>query len=255
MPSPLFTTIRDLHRPRGRERRGQTLAEGIRLVEEALAAGGMIQAAVVSERLVDQERGRVLVDGLARAGVPTETVADQELEQLADTQHPQGVIAVVRTPAWSPADFDLAARPVVLALDAVQDPGNTGTILRTAQGLGAAGVISLPGTAELANPKVVRGSMGAFFRLPAVKLDHQAFLGWVRDHSVTVLAAQMEGQPITSLTLKRPVVVVVGNEGAGLTPEIAQAGIPVSIPLAPGTESLNVAVAAGILLYEVTRER
>lgn len=254
MPSPLHTTIRDLHRPRGRERRGLTLAEGVRLVEEAIAAGSLVEAAVHSPGLLKNARGRALLDLLVQAGVKLEEVADTELEQLADTQHPQGVIAVVKAPRWTLADILVKQGPV-LVLDGVQDPGNTGTILRTALGLGASGVVILPGTVEVTNPKVMRGSMGAVFRLPWVELAAAEFLKWAGEHAVTLLIAEMDGEPITGLRVSHPVALVLGNEGAGLSPLIRNAGRAVSIPLAPETESLNVAVAAGILLYEVMRAR
>jgi TrmH family RNA methyltransferase len=226
----------------------------VRLVEEAVATPGTIDAVVYAPTLEKNARGRELLAALARTGVPMERVEESELEQLADTQHPQGIIAVIRMPAWTLAQIRLDGGPV-LVLDGLQDPGNTGTILRTALGLGAAGVVALPGTVELSNPKVVRGSMGAVFHLPAVELGVAEFLAWAGDRGVTLLAAEANGAPIGSVPIRRPVAIVLGNEGAGLRAEIRQAGRAVAIPLARGTESLNVAVAAGILLYEVTRDR
>lgn len=254
MPSPLHTTIRDLHRQRGRQRRGLTLAEGVRLVEEAARASGMIEAVVYSPSLEKSERGKTLLGSLTATGINLEKVEDADLERLADTQHPQGIIAVVRAPRWSLADIKAKMGPV-LVLDGVQDPGNTGTIMRTALGLGAAGIIALPGTVEVTNPKVLRGSMGAVFRLPWVELSAEDLLAWVRKEKVTLLAAATDGDPISGMDIRVPVALVLGNEGAGLSPTIKAAGRTVSIPIARGTESLNVAVAAGILLYEVTRGR
>ena len=254
MPSPLQTTIRDLHRQKGRERRGLTLAEGVRLVEEAVGVPGMIESAVYSPLLEKNARGQELLASLAASGVQLETVTDAELERLADTQHPQGIVAVVRAPRWGLTDIKARMGPV-LVLDGVQDPGNTGTMLRTALALGAAGVMALPGTVEVTNPKVLRGSMGAVFRLPWVALSPEAFLEWVRQEKVTLLAAATDGDPISGMDIRLPAAVVVGNEGAGLSPAVRMAGRAVSIPISSGTESLNVAVAAGILLYEVSRGR
>ena len=255
MPSSLPTTIRDLHLRRGRERRRLTLAEGIRLIEEALSSRAEIEAAVIAPSLEHTPRGAALIESLGSAGIRIERVSDKELEALAETEQSQGIIAVVKLPEWSPANLDLAGRKAVIVLDGVQDPGNAGTILRTALGLGAAGMIALPGSVEIANPKVVRGSMGAAFRLPVLAIGHDELLGWLRQESVELLVAEVGGAPIQSIKPVGPVALVLGNEGAGVSPALKSAGRAVGIALPGGAESLNVAVAAGILLYEVMRER
>jgi RNA methyltransferase, TrmH family len=260
MGSSLQTTIRDLGRRRGRERRGLALAEGVRLVEEALAAGVEVRGAAVSPALEATTRGSALKSGLGAAGVRLEEVSDAELTALADTEHPQGVVAVVRPREWTFDDIATPSGSAVLVLDAVQDPGNVGTMLRTALGLGAAGVVALKGTAELTGPKVMRGSMGAIFRLPAVASDPAAFLEWSGARGLELWVAEADGEPLAPPAGPRgrraPIALVVGNEGAGVRPELdAAARRRVAIRLAPGAESLNVAIAAGILLHEVTRER
>jgi TrmH family RNA methyltransferase len=247
-------TVRDLHRRRGRERRGRTLAEGIRLVEEALAAGIPIDAAVAAPSLDATPRGRALREALAARGVHTEVLSDREFATLALTGQPQGVLAVVALPGWEADAVRPSAGHPVLVLDGVQDPGNVGTIARTALALGAAGLVALPGTAELANPKVVRSAMGALFRLPAVHLDAASLPGWLRAAGAELWVAEADGEPVARVRAAGPVAVVVGNEGAGVHPEVAVlATRRVGIPLAPGAESLNVAAAAAILLHEVTR--
>lgn len=258
MGSPLRTMIRDLHRRRGRERRGLALAEGVRLVEEALAAGVPLRGAVISPALEATTRGDALKSALERRGVPLEPVSEGELVALADTEHPQGVVAVVQPPRWSLEEVAVAPGAPALVLDGVQDPGNVGTLLRSALGLGAAGVIALKGTAELTNPKVIRGSMGALFRLPAVATDAEAFIAWAAARGVETWIAAADGAPLEPPGAARrhpsPVALVLGNEGAGVSGALeAAARRRVSVRLAPGAESLNVAVAAGILLHEVAR--
>ncbi len=255
MATALPTLIRDLHRRRGRERRGLALAEGVRLVEEALASGVAVEGAVVAPALEATPRGRALRAALERAGVRVEAVADQELADLAATEHPQGVVAVVTPRPWSLDGICLAPGAALLVLDAVQDPGNVGTMLRTAQGLGAAGVVALPGTADLTNPKVVRGSMGALFRFPCVATTPEALLGWLAAQRAELWVAAADGQPLARTGEPRPPgALVVGPAGAGGGPALAaRAHRAVGIPLAPGCESLNVAVAAAILLHEVLR--
>ena len=128
----LIRTIRDLHRRRGREEKGLALAEGVRLVEEALAAGIVIKGAVVSPALQATTRGRALEAALGARHVALDPVDDAALAELADTEHPQGVVAVIETPNWSLDTFRPAAGGVALVLDGVQDPGNVGTMARTA---------------------------------------------------------------------------------------------------------------------------
>jgi TrmH family RNA methyltransferase len=253
----LQTTIRDLRRRKARERRGLALAEGVRLVEEALAAGVPVRGAVISPALEATSRGQSLKSALAERGVQLVEVGAGELDQLSDTEQPQGIVAVIQPREWSLSEVPVAPGSVVLVLDAVQDPGNVGTLLRTALALGAAGLVALKGTAELTNPKVLRGSMGALFRLPAVATTMEEFLPWIGERGLELWVAAADGEPLLRSTgsPRRPgLALVVGNEGAGVSPALQSAARRrVAIRLAPGAESLNVAVAAGILLYEVTR--
>jgi TrmH family RNA methyltransferase len=257
MGSSLQTLIRDLHRRRGRERRGLALAEGVRLVEEAIASGVTLRGAAASPALETTTRGKALKASLLARGVPVEDLSDAELENLADTEHPQGVIAVVEPKRWSLDEIRMNPGATILVLDGVQDPGNVGTMLRTALGLGAAALVALKGTADLTNSKVIRGAMGASFRLPAVVAAPDEFVAWARLQRVQLWVADTDGDTETQRTPpggRPPIALVVGNEGAGVSTAVAAAADRrVAIPLARGVESLNVAVAAGILLYEVTR--
>lgn len=252
----LISTIRDLHRRRARERRALTLVEGVRLLEEALAAGIPVQGAVTSAALEGTPRGTALKRRLVLAGVPIETIDDDLLAQLADTEQPQGVVAVIEPRQWELDAIQPGPRGVVLVLDGVQDPGNVGALARTALGLGAAGIVALPGTADIHNPKALRGSMGALFRLPTVQATTEAFIGWARGKGLSLWTTAADGAPVDRVRREGPVALILGNEGAGVRPELAVAATQsVSVPLVAGVESLNVAVAAGIILYEVTRDR
>jgi TrmH family RNA methyltransferase len=259
MSSSLQTTIRDLHRRRGRERRGLALAEGVRLVEEALRSAIPIRGAAASPALEATTRGMALKAALTERDVKLEEVTEAELLELADTDHPQGIVTVIEPRKWSLADIHLTNASVTLVLDGVQDPGNVGTMLRTALGLGAAGLVALKGTADLTNPKVIRGAMGATFRLPALSAAPDELVAWARLQRAEIWVADTAGVPPGQLPrrtpARTPVALIVGNEGAGVSPALeAAATRRIAIPLTPGVESLNVAVAAGILLYEVTRD-
>src|SRR5881394_3032007 len=248
--SNLPSTIRDLQRRKARGRRGLALIEGVRLVEEALAAGLPFQGALVAPEL-------------ARHAIPVEEIGARTFGQLADTETPQGIIAVIEPRRWAAAEFAPPPGAVALVIDGVQDPGNVGTLIRTAHALGAAGTVVLRGTADPIGPKALRAAMGATFRHPVVSLDDAGFIAWARTNAVTLWAAAADGTPLHRAAGtadggggRGPIAVIVGNEGAGIRPQLnAIAAQRVAIPLAQGAESLNVAVAAGILLYEVTRGR
>jgi TrmH family RNA methyltransferase len=234
------------------------LAEGVRLVEEALASEVTVRGAAASPALESTTRGKALKAMLLTRGLQVEDLTDAELEGLADTDHPQGIIAVIEPKRWTLSDIRMNPGGTILVLDGVQDPGNVGTMLRTALGLGAVGLVALKGTADLTNSKVIRGAMGASFRLPAVSAAPDEFVAWVRLQRAQIWVADAAGETADRLLAgpaDRPAVaVVVGNEGAGVGPSIdAAADRRIAVSLARGVESLNVAVAAGILLYEVTR--
>lgn len=248
--------MRDLRRRRARERRNLALIEGVRLVEEALAAGVPISGAIVSSGLEATPRGRVLKRELEnRVGALVE-VSEAELAELSATEHPQGVVAVIRPPRWVLSDIQPAMGSPVVVLDGLQDPGNVGTIVRTAHGLGAAGVVALPGTAELGNPKTLRSSMGALFKLASVRATTEEFLNWRRDVGLELWVGDPIGAAVDSLTPPPKVAIAIGNEGAGISPELMAAGPrSVAIPIQAGAESLNAATAAAILVWEVVRGR
>jgi TrmH family RNA methyltransferase len=271
--SNLQSTIRDLQRRKARGRRGLALIEGVRLVEEALAAGVPFEGALVAPDLARTARGAALVAELQGHAVGVEEVGARVFAQLADTETPQGIMAVIEPRRWTAGDFVPPPGAVALVIDGVQDPGNVGTLIRTAHALGAAGTVVLRGTADPTSPKALRAAMGATFRHPVVALDDGGFIAWARKHEVTLWAAAADGVPLPRALGTRdsdglpggrggrgtrggPIAVIVGNEGAGIRPQLnAVAAQRVAIPLAQGAESLNVAVAAGILLYEVTRGR
>ena len=254
MTSNLVSLVRDLQRRKGRRRRGLAVAEGVRLVEEAIAAGVRLHGVVAANDLDTGARGAALLESLGSHDVPVVLVPPRTLEQLADTDTPQGVLAVLEPPRWPLADIRPAHRAPVLVLDAVQDPGNVGTLIRTAFALGAAGAVLLPGSADPSNPKVLRAAMGATFRLPWATAADGEFRAWVREVDAVVWAAATDGTPVHRLSVPERLALVVGNEGAGVRPAVRELSrASVAIPLARGAESLNVAVAAGIVLFEVAR--
>ena len=164
--------------------------EGVRLVEEALSAGLKFRGALVAPDLDRTSRGSALRVELERHAVPVEEVSARTLDRLADTETPQGIVAVVEPRRWTVDELSMGERGgVVLVVDGVQDPGNVGTLIRTAHALGAAGTVVLRGSADVVSPKALRAAMGATFRHPVVVLDDSAFIAWARRHNVTLWAA------------------------------------------------------------------
>ena len=228
----------------------------MRAVEELLRSNLAIRGVLVAPQLMDAPRGSALAAGVGARGIPLENVDAAAFASAAETDSPQGVIGIAEVPDRSfetlPSDWS----GILLVLDAVQDPGNVGTILRTAAALGAVATAALPGTVDLWNAKVVRSGMGAHFTHPAFSTTWTD-LDTFRKHSgLKVLAADSNGDvaPEGFRASAARIALVVGNEGAGLSAEARErADRTVALPISKDVESLNVAVATGILLYTLTR--
>lgn len=246
--------MRSLRHRKTREAEGLFLVEGIRAVEDLAASALPIRFAAAASTLGDGERGRSLLDALAAKRVAVRETGERELAELADTETPQGILAVAAIPRAALDDLAAHADPaVVLVLDAVQDPGNFGTLARTAEALGAVGLVALPGTVDPWNPKSVRAAMGSTFRLPVVAVDWERLTPWLSSRGFRTLAAAAGGEPLPDPRPRRA-ALVLGNEGGGIGDETrARADRVVGIPIRGRAESLNVAAAGAILLYELLR--
>jgi TrmH family RNA methyltransferase len=236
--NPLLKSIRKAMQKGSRTEEGWIVAEGFHLLEEALGSGVEIGA------VIGTEQG---LSGVASLGVRVVELSDALFRDLSGMETPQGILTLVRTPEWN---RDLLAAPgaLLLVLDGVQDPGNAGTILRTAEAFGATAVIALRGTVDLANPKVVRASAGSLFRVPSFRLE-------LADLPVPLYGASGSGHKLVGDVDWRPAAaIVIGSEGRGLTEAVKKQCELVRIPTA-GVESLNAAIAATVFLYEASRQR
>lgn len=239
-----------LHRRKARETERLFLAEGIRVVEELAGSGVDLVFAVISTAVEDTPRGADLVERLATR-TTLRRVSDPELRQHAATDAPQGVLAVARIPESS-LEHVIARSGHLLVADAVQDPGNVGTLIRIADAFAAAGVVLLPGTVDAWNPKTVRSSAGSSFHLPVVDVPLEQLVRECRNAGIVLIGADAGGRPVNTIETGRA-ALVVGNEGAGLTPATRDVlDATVSVPMPGNAESLNVGVAAGILFYQLT---
>ncbi len=247
----MLTQARDLRRRRAREEQGVFVTEGVRAVEELIASALVVRGVLVSPKLGSTPRGEALRVAVEARGIEVTEVTDRDFSSAADTDAPQGVLAVAEIPARTLPTPVTGRLFRAVVLDGVQDPGNVGTIVRTAAALGADATIALPGTVDLWNVKVVRGAMGALFHHQALHATTSDLVQWARTHDVQLWGADGSGGAL-AMTLPAPqrLGLVMGNEGAGLSDDVSAAcSRMVSIPIGGGVESLNVAVATGILLH------
>ena len=236
----------------GREKNHAFVVEGVRAIEDLMASKIDLKLAIVSPSLEDSGRGRSLGERLS-AHTTVRRVSEAELRALSDTETSQGVVAIATIPHANLASVRPAQRAVVLVLDGVQDPGNLGTLIRSADAFAVECVIALPGSVDYWNPKVVRSAAGAAFRIPLVADSAENVWRWLHEHDFLVCGTDAEGENVREAKTPARIALVVGNEGAGLRPETRkQVARTIAIPMPGRAESLNVAVAAGILLYELS---
>lgn len=240
----------------------EVLLDGEHLVLEALACDVGVEIAAISEKALANSRGSMarIARDVKKRGGRLVAVTEPVLAAISPVQHPSGVVAIARArPADLGVVFSAAADvPLVVVVAGVQDPGNVGAIVRTAAAFGATGVVAIDGTANPFGWKALRGAMGGTFRIPVTsrallpEVMHAARRAGVR----LVAAVPRGGTPLPTLDLRAPVAVVLGAEGAGVDPEtVRAAGETVTIPMGEPVESLNVAVAAAVILYEAMRQR
>ena len=248
----LLTLARDLGRRKAREKHSLFVAEGVRSVEELLRSGLAVRGALVAPQLADAPRGKALRAALDESKIEVAEVSEKDFRSAAETESPQGVIAIAEVPRRTLDTLDVSGVCRLILLDGVQDPGNAGTIVRTAAALGATATVALPGTVDLWNPKVIRSSMGAQFHHPAFHTEMETLAEFLDREGFELWAADAGGTPLVREPAPRRLAIAVGNEGAGLSAAIrSRAKRTISLPIASNVESLNVAVATGIILYEL----
>lgn len=237
---------------RAKERREADafVVEGVRLVEEAVNAGWKFQFALYSDGL--SERGAHLLDRLKANGIEVDEVSGDLLQKLSDTETPQGILAVLeltQLPITNYPDF-------ILIPDRVRDPGNLGTLLRSAAATGVQAVLLPPETTDAFAPKVLRAGMGAHFRLPIREMGWEQIEQIVKSANLQVYIADMDGISCWETGLSKPLALIIGGEAEGASDEARRlANGKISIPMSGGVESLNAGVAGSVLMFEVVRQR
>jgi RNA methyltransferase, TrmH family len=255
--NPLVKRVRLLADRKHRRREGAFVVQGIQPVWQAVEAGAEIETLVVAPGLLRHDGAAAMVEAQESAGVRVARLSDELFGRIADRDGPSGLAAIVRAVPVSLADLEHGDGAVFAALDEVGNPGNLGTIVRTASAAGAAGVILIGASADPYDPAAVKSSMGALFTVPVASVaTAQEFLDWARGHGIPVVATSGRASlSCWEADLRPPLALLLGSEGAGLPDDLlAAADRRVAIPMTGTAESLNLAVAAGILLFEVRRQ-
>lgn len=245
---------------RSKERReaGLFVIEGVRLVEEAFNRDWGFETVLYDETL--SERGKSLISNLKSRSIEVEEVSQSVMKSISETENPQGILAILKFsqfPILRQAQDGVPDSPnFILIADQIRDPGNLGTLLRSAVATSVQAVLIPPETTDAFAPKVLRAGMGAHFKLPIHEMSWEEINQVVKSESLQVLIADMNGQSCWAMDLKNPLALIIGSEAEGAS-ESAQklANGKISIPMSGNIESLNAGVAGSVLMFEVLRQR
>jgi TrmH family RNA methyltransferase len=240
-----------------RDATGLTIVDGTREIARALDANVEVVESFVSEDLPQSTDALGVVGALERTGAPVTQVSKHVMAKLAFGDRTDGVIAIIRPPSTRLADLTLPPNSLVVVVESVEKPGNLGAILRTADGAGADAVIAADPLTDVFNPNAIRASLGTIFRLPLAVAASGEVLDWLSRQGIHALATRVDAPTrYTDIDLRESVAIIVGSESTGLTATWrGQQVTPVRIPMLGAGDSLNVSVAAAILLYEAVRQR
>jgi len=246
-----------LSEPKQRKKEHAFLIEGVKMVEEALRDDLGVTMVVASPSLA-QHHGKGVLKLAENRSVEILWVSEQLMDKIAESKTPQPAMAVVKMKAYSEQSLLMHEAGLIVMAHQLQDPGNLGTIIRTAEATGASGVAITPNTVDPFNPKSIRATMGSILRVPIVHSeDASTFIRTCKQQGFQTVAAMLTGRTTHfAIDLRKPTVMVLGQEGAGLPQDvIADIDLQVRIPMASTIDSLNVATAAAVLLYEAFRQR
>jgi RNA methyltransferase, TrmH family len=255
--NPRLKDIRKLRDRKERQRTQLFFAEGIRILTEAAELGAYIETLIISPELLNNEFGAAQVEKLAHRGIPVLEVSKSVFEWLACKENPQGIAAVIRQHWQLLTDVKMQLSGLWVALDSIADPGNLGTILRTLDGVGGLGVILLDHCTDPYDPAAVRASMGALFAIGLVKASLVEFGKWKHENGALVIGTSGRAK-IDYREFRYPehMVLLMGSERQGLSPaHIELCDGLVSIPMTGRSDSLNLAVATSVVLYEIFYQR
>jgi TrmH family RNA methyltransferase len=253
----IIKEIRALSNKKYREEKKLYFIEGIRFVEEALKENMEFDKILISEKFADSKGGQEFCSKIMLSGYDTYLLSEKLFKDVSETESPQGILAVLKT-----SQYDLNGiikdKNFILILESLQDPGNMGTIIRTADAAGITGIVMSKGCVDIYNPKVLRSTMGSVFRVPfCICEDISDTIKLIRSKGIKVYAAHLKGKvDYFEADLKENIAIIVGNEANGISDTTAESSdMLLRIPMFGRIESLNASVAASLLMYEAVRQR
>lgn len=255
--NPTIKEIKSLYRRKERWEKKSFLVEGIKIVEECIENNYPLSNIIFSEGLYTIRGGESLWEKIKDCGQLIK-VSDKLYKEISDTENPQGVMAIARFKPNYIEEIDHIENPFLLLLDQVQDPGNMGTIIRTADAFGINGIIITEGCVDVYNPKVVRATMGSIFRVPTYHHSHGVeIIEKLKKKNISIFSTSLEGDKfIQNVNFNQPSLLIIGNESKGVSQYLeVLADSLIKIPMVGEAESLNAAIASSIIMYEALRQR
>lgn len=249
-----------------REKTGLYLVEGIRFVTEYIEAGAELEAVLFDSFGTHPDQILAIVDACSEQGIRTYELTGQVLAHVVDTEHSQGIVAAVRKKGFDatsvlPLHPDMSSvmscQDVVVIADGIRDPGNLGTMIRSADAVGSRAIIITPGTTDPYQPKVVRAAAGSLARVPLLSMDRETILEELHAFGYRIMSMEAHhGASVYETDLCGPLAIVIGGEAAGISDVLQQSSdLAVSLPMPGSSESLNAGVASSVILYEALRQR
>ena len=247
-----------LKQKKQRDATGLFIAEGIRLIEEVCSADWQVETCFYTEAVAGNKRAELLLNLLQDKHCRMLKVSEAVYNKISDTDQPQGIMAIVKKREHLLSTILADEKPFVVILDTVQDPGNLGTVIRTADAAGASGVVLTKGCTDLYSSKTVRATMGSLFHLPIVDgVSYEELIHSLQEKNIHIAATSLTSSSLYyEANFNQPAAVIFGNEGNGVSEELlCKANSRIFIPILGRAESLNVAASAAVILYEAVRQR
>lgn len=250
--------VKSLHKKKYREAYDEFLIEGLRIIEHALDNNAEFRAIYYHEEIVNSERNYKLFQKIYDKNINLYKVNNKIFRDIATTDNPQGILGVIKRKYYSLKDIINKEKFFLFILDRLQDPGNVGTIIRTADAAGVDGLIALKGTVDIYNSKTIRSTMGSIFTMPIVHVDDVGeLINTLEIHNSDIISTSLEAERYHfEVEYGNKNAIIIGNEGNGICDElIGRSNVKVKIPMFGNAESLNASVASGIIIYELVRQK